>query len=68
MEYETRKPDFLIIGAQKAATTWLWNILDSHPDTDLPQGLAARSPGPENGTARHVRFARDLGDAFGSIG
>ena len=31
-----RKPDFLIIGAQKAATTWLWNILDSHPDTDLP--------------------------------
>jgi len=37
MEHETRKPDFLIIGAQKAATTWLWNILDSHPDTDLPQ-------------------------------
>ena len=32
-----RKPDFLIIGAQKAATTWLWNALDSHPGTDLPE-------------------------------
>lgn len=36
MEHKTRKPDFLIIGAQKAATTWLWSILDAHPDTDLP--------------------------------
>ena len=36
MKQTTLKPDFLIIGAQKAATTWLWDILDSHPDTDLP--------------------------------
>ncbi len=32
-----RKPEFLIIGAQKAATTWLWNVLNNHPDTDLPK-------------------------------
>ncbi len=31
------KPDFLIIGAQKAGTTWLWRMLDQHPDTDLPK-------------------------------
>jgi len=31
-----RKFDFLIIGAQKAGTTWLWNMLDQHPGTDLP--------------------------------
>lgn len=29
------KPDFLIIGAQKAGTTWLWRMLEQHPDTDL---------------------------------
>jgi len=32
-----RKPDFLIIGAQKAGTTWLWNMLKSHPGTSLPR-------------------------------
>jgi hypothetical protein len=31
------KPDFLIIGAQKAGTTWLWRMLQQHPDTDLPK-------------------------------
>ena len=36
MEQQFRKPDFMIIGAQKAATTWLWNVLNSHPGTDLP--------------------------------
>ncbi|NNC68331.1 MAG: hypothetical protein HKN83_09890 [Gammaproteobacteria bacterium] len=36
MEETFRKPDFLIIGAQKSATTWLWDVLDSHPGTDLP--------------------------------
>ena len=29
-------PDFLIIGGQKCGTTWLWNMLKQHPDTDLP--------------------------------
>jgi len=28
-------PDFLIIGAQKCGTTWLWEILKQHPGTDL---------------------------------
>ena len=32
----TIKPDFLIIGAQKCGTTWLWKMLDQHPETDLP--------------------------------
>lgn len=31
------KPDFLIIGAQKAATTWLWSMLKQHPRVDMPQ-------------------------------
>lgn len=30
------KPDFLIVGAQKAGTTWLWRMLQQHPGTDLP--------------------------------
>jgi len=32
-----KKPDFIIIGAQKAGTSWLWHMLDQHPDTDLPE-------------------------------
>ena len=35
MEIDPVKPDFLIIGAQKCGTTWLWHILDQHPGTDL---------------------------------
>jgi len=31
------KPQFLIVGAQKAGTTWLWAMLDQHPDTSLPK-------------------------------
>ena len=30
------KPDFLVIGAQKSGTTWLWSMLNQHPETDLP--------------------------------
>lgn len=30
------KPDFLCIGAQKAGTTWLYNILCDHPDFSMP--------------------------------
>lgn len=29
-------PDFLIIGAQKSGTTWLWEMLKQHPGTSLP--------------------------------
>jgi hypothetical protein len=32
-----RALDFLIIGAQKAGTTWLWDKLNRHPGTDLPK-------------------------------
>jgi hypothetical protein len=31
------KPNFLIIGAQKAGTTWLWDMLKQHPGTALPK-------------------------------
>lgn len=37
MKRNLRKPDFLVIGAQKSGTTWLWNMLDQHPETDLPK-------------------------------
>ena len=30
-------PSFFILGAQKAGTTWLWNMLGQHPGTSLPQ-------------------------------
>lgn len=32
------RPDFLIIGAQRAGTTWLWTMLQQHPGTSLPKG------------------------------
>lgn len=31
-----RKPDFICIGAPKAGTTWLWRVLNDHPDVSLP--------------------------------
>lgn len=33
---ERNAPEFFIIGAQKSATSWLWNMLDKHPGTSLP--------------------------------
>ncbi len=36
MDDSFRKPDFLIIGAQKAGTTWLWEKLSEHTGTTLP--------------------------------
>jgi len=29
-------PSFILIGAQKSGTTWLWNNLKQHPDVALP--------------------------------
>ena len=37
MEQELRLPDFLIIGAEKAGTTWLHAQLVSHPDIYMPK-------------------------------
>lgn len=31
-----RLPQFLVIGAQKSGTTWLWQVLRSHPELRLP--------------------------------
>jgi len=36
---DVRKPDFLIIGAQKAGTTSLYEYLRSHPDVWFPEGV-----------------------------
>lgn len=33
---ERNAPAFFLIGAQKAGTTWLWKMLDQHPETSLP--------------------------------
>lgn len=30
-------PHFFLLGVQKSGTTWLWNMLDQHPGTSLPQ-------------------------------
>jgi hypothetical protein len=31
-------PEFAVIGAQKSATTWLWDMLKQYPGTSLPEG------------------------------
>ncbi len=36
-DHGTTKPDFLIIGAPRAGTSWLWEMLKGHPDIDLPK-------------------------------
>ena len=32
-----RLPNFLVIGAQKCATTWLWSVLRQHPEIFMPE-------------------------------
>ena len=34
---EKNAPEFIIIGAQKTGTTWLWSMIDQHPGTSLPE-------------------------------
>ena len=29
-------PDFIIVGAQKSGTTWLWEMINQHPGSELP--------------------------------
>ncbi len=36
MVNEIRKPDFLIIGAPRSGTSWLWQMIEQHSGTDLP--------------------------------
>lgn len=37
-----REPDFVVIGAMKAGTTWLFRSLEAHPDFKLPQAKELR--------------------------
>ena len=32
-------PDFLVIGAQKAGATWIYNVLKEHPDVFMPESI-----------------------------
>ncbi|RKT44462.1 sulfotransferase domain-containing protein [Thiocapsa rosea] len=36
VQQRSRLPNFLVIGAQKSATTWLWSLLQQHPDIFMP--------------------------------
>jgi hypothetical protein len=36
MKYQGTKPDFICIGYEKTATTWLWNRLNEHPSVAMP--------------------------------
>ena len=33
----TNKPNCMLIGAQHAGTSWLWNVLKQHPQTSFPK-------------------------------
>lgn len=46
-----RKPDFIIIGAQKSASSFVQNCLSEHPDIYMPKGESScfESPDFENG-------------------
>lgn len=37
LSHRKPQPDFFILGAQKAGTSWLWDMLDQHPGTSLPK-------------------------------
>lgn len=59
-------PDFLIIGAQKAGSTWVYDNLRSHPEVFLPARVEllhfnrpnCLEPGPMQAYAAHFRGAR----------
>jgi len=60
-------PRFILIGAQKAGTTWLWNNLKQHPDVDLPTAKEIHFfGGVENyqkGTGWYYQHFKDLNAA-----
>lgn len=36
--WRTGPPDFIVVGAQKAGTTWWFRLIESHPDVHQPDG------------------------------
>lgn len=48
---EQRKPDFLVIGAQKAASTFLHEFLADHPEVYMPNGETPYYQDPDYGSA-----------------
>ncbi len=57
---QKRLPDFLIIGAQKSATTWLARLLRQHPGVYMPEGELHffNAPGPLSRYMAAFREAR----------
>jgi len=58
----SRRPDFLVIGAKKAGSTWLDHLLRSHPKLFLPTArkeVAYFNLFHHRGTAWYDRFFRD---------
>jgi hypothetical protein len=50
--YSRRLPDFLIIGAQKAGTSWLQTVLRHHPHVFMPSGETPFFEDPDYGLHR----------------
>lgn len=60
-----RLPDFLVIGAQKAGTTWLRELLRTHPDVFMPPKELHFFDHPENfarGIEWYAEHFRDAGE------
>lgn len=58
----SRLPDFLVVGAKKAGSTWLDHLLRSHPGVFLPterKEVAYFDLFHDRGTAWYARFFRD---------
>lgn len=61
------KPDFIGIGAQKAATNWLWHNLKQHPDVWMPpiKELHFFDRSPRYPSPSYLSSERLLGRVFG---
>jgi hypothetical protein len=57
-------PDFLIIGAEKAGTTWLYDILRAHPDLFLPDTKEIHFFNRHTSTGRESDNFRHRGPAW----
>ena len=70
-----RRPSFICVGAGKAGTTWLWEMLRLHPGIYLPdvkeihyfndiayEGSDVRNPNFRKPVGWYLRFADDPGE------
>jgi hypothetical protein len=52
-------PNFLLIGAQKCGTTWLWRMLREHPDVFTPEAKELHFFNKATGYARGLDWYRE---------